>query len=258
MKIDANKKLIYELFMAILAIIAVVLAIIDIIDVTTISTHIFFYYTDAAILAIFWVDYIYNFIKAPEKKTFVKNNIFDLIAIIPFSSLFRIFRIGRIFRIARVTRFLKIARLLKFSFFFKRIEKTFEEFFKTNSFGYMILITVFILFLSSLSIYIFEDGSSIETYGDALWFSIVTMTTVGYGDIYPVTIAGRIVASLLMVFGIGLIGFVTSTMAQFIINRKKLNTNQTKDPSQVLDLTELSKEDFNLVKNFSEYLKNKE
>ena len=66
------------------------------------------------------------------------------------------------------------------------------------------------------------------SFGDAIWWSFVTFTTVGYGDILLTTKLGRIVAILLMVFGIGFIGVTTSTIAAYIINndirkRKKRN-----------------------------------
>lgn len=59
----------------------------------------------------------------------------------------------------------------------------------------------------------------IQDYGDALWWAITTITTVGYGDMYPVTTAGRVVAALLMVTGIGLLGAVTASVASWLVQR---------------------------------------
>jgi voltage-gated potassium channel len=71
--------------------------------------------------------------------------------------------------------------------------------------------------------YLFEQGSnrSIGSYGDALWWAIVTATTVGYGDVSPVTVEGRIIAVLLMLTGIGVIGIFTATVASFFFEQEQ-------------------------------------
>jgi len=63
------------------------------------------------------------------------------------------------------------------------------------------------------------DGANIETFGDAIWWACSTVSTVGYGDYYPVTTAGRCVAVVLMVVGIGLLGAITAAVASFILER---------------------------------------
>jgi voltage-gated potassium channel len=81
---------------------------------------------------------------------------------------------------------------------------------------------VLLIWVSSLAVLQAERGqpdAKIENIGDALWWSITTMTTVGYGDKYPVTTTGRIVAALLMVGGISLLGTITATIASWIVQR---------------------------------------
>ncbi len=81
------------------------------------------------------------------------------------------------------------------------------------------LMAIVILFGGAISLYVVEKdapGSMIHSFWDALWASIVTTTTVGYGDITPVTSAGRLVTSLMMIFGVGLIMFLLSQMAWII------------------------------------------
>ncbi|MDZ4234017.1 MAG: potassium channel family protein, partial [Dietzia sp.] len=82
--------------------------------------------------------------------------------------------------------------------------------------------TSVLLVVSSLAMLDAErgaPGSSIETYGEALWFSVVTVTTVGYGDVAPVTPTGRVIAAGLMLAGIALLGVVTATLASWIVDR---------------------------------------
>ncbi|HHU10657.1 MAG TPA: two pore domain potassium channel family protein [Intrasporangiaceae bacterium] len=64
-----------------------------------------------------------------------------------------------------------------------------------------------------------QPGANITTFGDALWWACTTVTTVGYGDHFPVTVAGRGVAVVLMIIGIGLVGAVTAAVATWILGR---------------------------------------
>src|SRR6056297_1001689 len=80
---------------------------------------------------------------------------------------------------------------------------------------------IFLLLVTSTLILIFEPQNRFEGFLDALWWSIVTITTVGYGDKYPITIAGRIIAIILMLTGIGIFGAVTANIADLLINLRK-------------------------------------
>ena len=85
------------------------------------------------------------------------------------------------------------------------------------------------LFLGAWLVLLFEEnakGSNIHTYPDALWWAIVTVTTVGYGDRYPATEGGRAVAVILMLLGIGLIGVLTATVASLFV---KEHTDASKE-----------------------------
>ena len=80
--------------------------------------------------------------------------------------------------------------------------------------------TVLIILIAGLAVFDAEHTvGNIKTFGDAIWWSFVTMTTVGYGDYYPVTPTGRIVAVGLMIGGITLIGVITATLASWIVER---------------------------------------
>jgi voltage-gated potassium channel len=85
------------------------------------------------------------------------------------------------------------------------------------------------LFLGAWLVLLFEDnakGSNIHSYPDALWWAIVTVTTVGYGDRYPISAGGRAVAVILMMLGIGLIGVLTATVASVFV---KEHTDASKE-----------------------------
>jgi voltage-gated potassium channel len=85
---------------------------------------------------------------------------------------------------------------------------------------YTVGATVLTIFVAALAAYDAENGAGdINTFTDALWWAFVTITTVGYGDFFPVTFTGRIVAVGLMIGGIALIGVVTATLASWIVER---------------------------------------
>lgn len=81
-----------------------------------------------------------------------------------------------------------------------------------------------ILFLASLAFYDAERGqpeTMIDSFGDSLWWGITTMSTVGYGDVYPTTPTGRLVAAALMIIGISLLGVITATVANWFITQTR-------------------------------------
>lgn len=108
----------------------------------------------------------------------------------------------------------------KMSLLVREVELRVESILKHHSLFRVLIAAVVTLFLGAWLALLFEEkakGSNIHDYPDALWWAIVTVTTVGYGDRYPVTEGGRIVAAVLMLVGIGLIGVLTATVASVFI-----------------------------------------
>ncbi|MET9134407.1 potassium channel family protein [Streptomyces antibioticus] len=107
---------------------------------------------------------------------------------------------------------------------------------------YVAACTALLLFLSSLTILDVErrnPDASITTFGDALWWSVTTVTTVGYGDLYPTTTEGRLIAIALMVGGIALAGLVTATLASWFMDRfSELRADEARTNSELSALVE--------------------
>lgn len=203
----------YNISICILAIVSVVLAVIDFnqgLSPTEKSI-------DQIIYLIFVVDYFVRLGISQSKKKFFKGNLMDLIAIIPFSSTLRIFRTFKIFKVFRTFKFVKILRLTKLvrvGSVIGRLAVKAKRFLNTNGFKYVLMLSVFAILIATFLMMYLEKMN----FQDALWWSFVTTTTVGYGDLSPVTGMGRIVAALLMLVGIGLIGSLTSSITTFFIS----------------------------------------
>ena len=87
---------------------------------------------------------------------------------------------------------------------------------------YVIATTLLIVLVAGLAVLEAErghPGSRIVNFPEALWWAVCTVTTVGYGDLYPMTVEGRLVALALMIGGLGLIGFTTGSLASWIVDR---------------------------------------
>lgn len=92
-----------------------------------------------------------------------------------------------------------------------------------RQFHFVALVAVVAVCLGGLGIHSVEGGENthIQSYGDGLWWAIVTVTTVGYGDISPTTTEGRVIATCLMLLGIGVIGAFTATVASFFVQQEE-------------------------------------
>jgi len=142
---DINKLyLFYELTMAALALVVVVVLFVEFTRPLTEAQATLLANIDFTILAIFAVDYFYRLARAQNKWQFFKNNIFDLIAIMPFDKAFRIARLARLTRLARLSRSTRVARVLRLTkivrlfAFARRFGNTFSGVLKTNGLIYIV------------------------------------------------------------------------------------------------------------------------
>lgn len=203
--------LMYDVLFCCLALVAVYLSICDMTSGQSAKQL----YIDNAITVIFIADYFIRLLLSTNKKSFFKNNVFDLIAVIPFNSLFKIFRVLKVLKI------LKILKLARLSAYFARFYKRVQFFFEINGLKYMVVACATCIVLGGAAIHFFEGTNFV----DGLWWSFVTATTVGYGDISPATTGGRLVAAVLMITGIGLIGSLTSTITALFFQKHESSAN---------------------------------
>lgn len=167
-----------------------------------------------------------------DARGFLRHSWFDLLIVL-FSPPFlgpeylqgiRVLRAVRVLRVVRLLRVLAVAGIA--------LESA-KDALQHRRFHYVALVTAVVLSVGAFAIYGAERGNNpnIKTVGDAFWWSIVTATTVGYGDISPSTTEGRLIAIGLMLVGIGFISILTATVASFFFDQEK--EERTKGLAQI-------------------------
>lgn len=163
----------------------------------------------------------------------------DLIACIPNVDVLRVGRMVRVLRIIRLLRGVRVGHRIVSVILQNKPKSAFASVFLTS----LLLIT-----FSSVAILIAEDEkeSNIKTANDAIWWSITTMTTVGYGDKYPITVEGRAVAIILMLAGVGLFGTLSGIVASLFIGTK--NTDEATELKEIIARLRSIEERLNIEK----------
>ncbi len=165
-------------------------------------------------VAVFTIEYLLRIYAAKSRVRFFFSffGLVDLIAILPFYLALgmdlKSLRAIRLFRILRLFKFLRYGNTLA------KMKKSFNII-KRELFLFT-LATLLLLYFSSIGIYYFENEAQPEVFTslfDAMWWSVATLTTVGYGDVYPITNGGKIFASAIVFIGLGLVAIPTGLIA---------------------------------------------
>jgi voltage-gated potassium channel len=178
------------------------------------ETTILLNYFDYIICTFFFIEFLFRFWIAENKLIFMKWGWIDLLSSIPMVDFFRAGRILRLIRIFRVVRA------------FKSTKQLFNHFFKNKAEGALtsvVSISVLLVIFSAIAILEVESlvpNSNIKTAEDAFWWSYSTLLNSSYGDVYPVTMEGRIISMILMFFGLGLLGTITAYIASIFVKDK--------------------------------------
>ena len=202
----------YELYILALSAFALVVLGADTLLNLSPEVHEVLAFTDLVLCGLFFMDFVRNMVRA-ESKTgyFLHGGWLDLISSIPAIDLFRL---GRLSRIVRITRLLRATRSLR------TIKQVLARQRKQSAVVIAAIVAIVLTVSSSIAILQLEQGvdANIRSGGDALWWAFGTITTVGYGELYPVTLEGRIVASILMFAGVGLFGTLSGLLATWFLH----------------------------------------
>lgn len=173
-------------------------------------------YSDTVICGFFFLDFLLLLYKAENKKRYLLTwGWIDLAASVPMLDVLRWGRTARIMRIFRVLRGVRSAKILTDFILERRAQSTLMA---------TTLVSITLIGVAAISILHFEAGtenSTIRTPEDALWWAIVTITTVGYGDKVPITPEGHIIAAILMIAGVGLFGAFSGFVASWFLSSGK-------------------------------------
>jgi voltage-gated potassium channel len=211
----------YNIFILVLTVLSLAVMVVMLLPLSDETIELLSVY-DTLICVIFLMDFFYNLKNAPNKSDYFigQRGWLDLLGSIP--SLGLLANAGKyvgLFRLARLSRLARIARLMR-----GENRKTLVKDILENRSRYAafltILLTIIVLTTASVLVLQFESQSpdaNITSGGDAFWYSIVTITTVGYGDRYPVTTAGRATAAFIMFMGVGIIGALASILASLLV-----------------------------------------
>lgn len=174
---------------------------------------------DDLLCLVFFADFWINLYFAHNRLAYLKWGWIDLLSSIPMIDMARAGRLARIIRILRAFRGVRSARFLADYLVHRRAD---------GAFFAVALLSILLVMFSSIAILQFETipESNIRSPQDALWWAFATITTVGYGDKYPVTTEGRMIAAVLMTAGVGMFGSFTGLVASWLLTPKNKDKQQ--------------------------------
>ncbi len=214
-----HKGRIFDIIVQILIIISLITFSIETLPDLSAHTYETLRTIEVGIVAFFTLEYVLRVLVAEKKSRYIFSfyGIIDLLAILPFylSGLMNL----------QALRFLRLLRLLKFTRYNSAIVRVGKAIWLSKEelilFG---VFTLMLLYLAALGIYHFEHEAQPEKFRsifDCLWWAVATLTTVGYGDIYPITLGGRLFTFVILMVGLGVVAVPTGIVASALSSVRK-------------------------------------
>lgn len=225
-----NKKVIW--FIYVLIILNVIALILESYESINKSYSTAFRYFEVFSVVVFTIEYIArlyssNAYGVPRKKfIFSFYGIIDVLAILPFYLPFIVTFDLRVIRMLRLFRLIRILKIGRFSKSFNTIKTALQET-KTEMLLTMSMALVLLLISSTLMYYAESDlqPDKFKSIGHSLWWAIATLTTVGYGDIYPITDLGKLLSSVIAIIGIGFVALPTGILSSAFMEQVRSSKN---------------------------------
>ncbi len=226
----------YNIFILVLTVYSLVLMVLLLLPLDSATLELLGVY-DNVVCLLFLLDFALNLIQAPSRRAYFIGQAgwLDLLGSIPS---FGFFRAGGLLRLARLSRLARITRLLRGQ---QKRELVADVIRNRSQYALFITGIAAMLVLTFAAGVVLQAESqapngNIKTGGDALWWSLVTITTVGYGDYFPTTPVARGAALVVMVAGVGIIGALASILASLLIPPPA--GNQEADQAQLVQLVQ--------------------
>jgi voltage-gated potassium channel len=181
------------------------------------------------IWVIFWIDFGVKFALAPDKRGYLKTNWITAIALlVPALRIFRAFRAFQLLRVARAARGVRFVRLLTS---LNRGMKAIGASFGRRGFGYVLVLTLIVMFGGAAGMYGFEHEfeGGFAGYSDALWWTAMLLTSIG-SDYFPRSGEGRVLCLILAIYGFAVFGYMTATLATFFVQRDVETAGERGEP----------------------------
>lgn len=221
----------YELFILVLTLLSLGIMVVLLLPISDATAQLLTVY-DNAICVVFLIDFFGNLSRAATKREYFigRRGWLDLLGSIPSLGFFKytgLFRLARLSRLARITRLLRGQRKRELINDVVTHRGQYAAFVS-------IMAALIVLVVCSVLVLQFESRSpdaNITTGGDALWWALVTITTVGYGDFFPVTAAGRTTGAFVMFAGVGIIGALASILASVLVPPPKTQDAPGRTPT---------------------------
>ena len=185
------------------------------------------YWIEVVCVVIFTIEYLLRIYVAEKKWRYIFSfyGIIDLLAILPFYLQFafdlralRAFRVFRIFRALKLVRYNRALRRIHIATGIVKEEMVL-----------FFIVTGILIFLSGSGIYFFENEAQPELFSsifDSFWWAVVTLTTVGYGDVYPITLGGRVFTVLVLIIGVGIVTVPAGLVATALTRARKIEEQE--------------------------------
>lgn len=193
--------------------------------------------SEIVVTLLFTIEYLLRVYIAERKRNYIFSfwGIIDILAISPFYITLVLGLGGVDLRAARAFRLLRILRLLKIGRYNKAIARFRRAFqIAREEMVLYLFLTVILLYVSATGIYYFENPAQPEAFKSiihSLWWALATLTTVGYGDVYPITFGGRLFTFFVLMVGLGIVavpaGLVASALSQ--ARREELDESQSNE-----------------------------
>jgi len=185
------------------------------------STRQILLHVDTAICLVFLVDFFHRAHRSKDKLQFLKWSWIDLVSSIPALPFLRVGRAVRVIRVLRLMRGVRSVKTIESALFANKAKGTLAS---------AIFACVLLVIFSSIAVLHVEvdSTSNIRNAEDAIWWAIATVTTVGYGDRFPVTTEGRLIGAGLMLAGVGLFAVVAASFAAwFLTPSERADSNKS-------------------------------